>query len=207
MFADRADAGRRLAGRLTPWRGSQPIVAALPRGGVPVAAEAAAALGAPLDVILVRKLGMPGQHELAIGALGERGVRVIDDHATRVAPAELETVERRERTELERRATAYRAVRPREPIAGRTVIVADDGLATGATAHAACLVARTAGAATVVLAVPVAPRDWVERLGAAADHYVAVDTPQRFSAVGEFYVDFGQVGDDEVVRILSEAAT
>src|SRR5690606_36606413 len=148
----------------------------LPRGGVPVAAEVAAALDAPLDVILVRKLGVPFQPELAMGAIGEDGVRVLDDHllaATGITADQVARVERRERAELDRRAATYRACRPRVPLAGRTVVIVDDGLATGATARAAIQVARAEGARRVVLAVPVAPRDTVDDLAAVADEVVA----------------------------------
>ncbi len=206
MFADRADAGRRLAARLEHWRGRDVVVVGLPRGGVPVAAEVAAALRAPLDVILVRKLGLPAHRELAMGALGEGGVRVLDEAIVRragVTDAELAHVERIERAELERRADQLRGVRAPEPLAGRTVIVVDDGVATGATARAACEVARARGAAAVVLAVPVAPNDWIERLGAAADEYVCVESPHHFGAVGAFYDDFGQLDDRDVIRHLS----
>lgn len=160
-FVDRAEAGRRLGRCLGHLRGETPVVLGLPRGGVPVAFEVAAALGAPLDALLVRKLGVPHQPELAMGAIGEDGVRVVDDDvvaASRVSAHDIADVEARERRELERRALRYRGDRPPLALTGRTAIVVDDGIATGSTARAACRVARAHGAERVVLAVPVAPR-------------------------------------------------
>lgn len=208
VFADRVDAGRRLAARLTHLRGSDVVVVGLPRGGVPVAAEVARALGAPLDVVVVRKLGVPYQPELGMGAIGEDGVRVINDRVVRgagVSPAELAAVEARERVELARRAERFRAGRPRTPLAGRTVVVVDDGIATGSTAKAACEVVRAEGARRVVLAVPVAPADWTDRLAGVADELVCVGTPEPFFGVGQFYADFTQTRDDEVVDCLRRA--
>lgn len=210
VFADRAEAGRRLADRLGHLRGEPLVVVGLPRGGVPVAAEVAVALGAPLDVILVRKLGVPFQPELGVGAIGEDGVRVVNREVvelTGVTPGDLAAVEARERQELERRARRYRGDRPRLPLAGRTVVVVDDGIATGSTARAACRVARVHGAARVVLAVPVAPPEWTERLAGVADEYVCVATPEPFSAIGQFYANFSQTSDEEVVALLRQAAT
>lgn len=207
-FADRVEAGRRLAEHLGHLRGPDVIVVGLPRGGVPVADQVARALDAPLDVILVRKLGVPSQPELAMGALGEGGVRVLDERVSRMAGVSadaLARVEDRERAELERRGHRFRDGRPHHPLADRVVIVVDDGIATGSTARAACAVARAAGARRVVLAVPVAPIDWIFRLGDAADEYVAVATPDPFYAVGEFYADFTQTSDDDVVRLLRAA--
>ena len=204
-FADRVQAGRRLAARLEHLRDRRPVVVGLPRGGVPVAAEVARVLDAPLDVVLVRKLGVPFQPELAMGAVGEDGVTVVNREvmeAAGVARHELEAVETRERAELERRARAYRGDRPRLALAGRTVIVVDDGLATGSTARAACQVARAAGADYVVLAVPVAPPDWTARLSADADELVAAETPEPFLAVGQFYADFSPTTDEQVVACL-----
>ncbi len=210
VFRDRIDAGRRLAGLLGHLRGADAVVVGLPRGGVPVAARVADELTAPLDVILVRKLGVPFQPELAMGAIGEDDVRVVDADIVRMAGVsadELAAVEDRERTELERRSERYRRGRPRTSLAGRTVVVVDDGVATGSTARAACLVARAEGARRVVLAVPVAPSDWTDRLGAAADEYVAVQTPEDFSGVGQFYRDFAQTSDEVVVALLDRAAS
>jgi putative phosphoribosyl transferase len=208
VFADRVDAGRRLAPRMLHLRGEPVVVLGLPRGGVPVAAEVAAALDAPLDVIVVRKLGVPFQPELGMGAIGEDGARVINDEIVRMAGVserELAEVEARERAELERRALRFRGDRPREPLEGRVAVVVDDGIATGSTARAACQVARAHGAARVVLAVPVAPPDWTARLGAEADELICLDTPERFFAIGQFYADFSQTPDDEVVACLQRA--
>jgi putative phosphoribosyl transferase len=207
MFRDRADAGRKLAARLGHLRGDV-VVVGLPRGGVPVAAEVARALEAPLDVIVVRKLGVPFQPELGMGAIGEEGVRVINDdivHLAGVTHGELEVVEARERAELDRRARRFRGERARIPLSGRVVVVVDDGIATGSTARAACEVARGAGAARVVLAVPVAPPEWIRRLAGAADEFVCVETPEPFYAIGQFYRDFTQTTDDEVIACLTEA--
>jgi len=209
MFADRRDAGRQLAGTLGHLRDEDVVVLGLPRGGVPVAAEVAGALGAPLDVIVVRKLGLPHQPELGMGAIGEGGARVLNDEVirlVRVSAEDLAIVEERERAELERRAHRFRAGRDKLPVAGRVAVIVDDGIATGSTARAACQVARSQGAARVVLAVPVAPPEWRTRLAGAADELVAVATPEPFAAVGQFYKDFTQVSDDEVVACLQAAA-
>lgn len=167
VFADRVDAGRYLARRLRHLRGEDVVVVGLPRGGVPVAAEVARALQAPLDVIVVRKLGVPFEPELATGAIGEGGVRVINGDVTRavgVTAEQVARVEIFERAELQRRAQRFRAGREPVPLADRVVVIVDDGVATGSTAHAACQVARVQGAARVVLAVPVAPVGWQRRL-------------------------------------------
>ena len=209
MFRDRTDAGKQLAERLQHLRDDDTVVVGLPRGGVPVAGQVAQVLDAPLDVILVRKLGVPHQPELAMGAIGEDGVRVLDDERVRMAhitPVDLAAVEARERTELDRRARRYRAGRTRIPLAERIVVIVDDGIATGSTATAACQVARAAGAGRVVLAVPVAPQDWTSRLAGVADELISVTAPQRFSAVGEFYRDFTQTSDDEVIACLERSA-
>jgi putative phosphoribosyl transferase len=208
-FVDRQDAGRRLADKLGRLRGKDVVVLALPRGGVPVAAEVAAALDAPLDVIMVRKLGVPFQPELGMGAIGEGGVRVLNDEvltATGVTRAEVEAVQKREAAELHRRARLYRRGRDRIDLHGRTVIVIDDGLATGSTARAACRVARAQGAARIVLAVPVAPRGWTARLADAADELVCLATPFGFQAIGQWYQDFAQTTDQEVIDGLDQAA-
>ncbi len=208
-FIDRADAGRRLAARLQPLRGEAVVVLGLPRGGVPVAYEVARALDAPLDVIVVRKLGVPFQPELGMGAIGEDGVRIINEeviHVAGVSASQLDEVEARERAELERRVRRFRGDRPRVALKGRTVVVVDDGIATGSTARAACQVARAQGAARVVLAVPVAPRDWEVRFGADADEFVCLDTPEPFYAIGQFYDDFAQTSDEEVIACLERAA-
>jgi len=210
VFADRDDAGRWLAARLGHLRGEPVVVLGLPRGGVPVASQVARALGAPLDVIVVRKLGVPFQPELAMGAVGEDGVRVIDPEIVDkagVSADELAAMLAREQAEVEARAARYRVRRPRLPLDGRVAVVVDDGIATGATARAACQVARAQGAARVVLAVPVAPPGWQARIGTDADELVCVRTPLGFFSVGQFYAEFGQVADDEVITCLERAAT
>jgi putative phosphoribosyl transferase len=209
VFADRADAGRRLAVRLGYLRDEPVVVLGLPRGGVPVAFQVAQALGAPLDVIVVRKLGVPFQPELAMGAVGEGGVRVIDREIVRLARVsedELAAVRAWEQAAVEARAARYRARWPRQPLDGRVAVVVDDGIATGSTARAACQIARAHGAARVVLAVPVAPPGWQARIGADADEFVCVSTPAEFFAIGEFYANFSQVSDDEVMACLRRAA-
>jgi putative phosphoribosyl transferase len=210
LFTDRADAGRQLAGRLEHLRGEPIVVLGLPRGGVPVAAEVAHALRAPLDVIVVRKLGVPFQRELGMGAVGEGGVEVTDPeviHMAGVRPQQLAAVEEREQAEVERRAERYRAGRAPVPVDGRVAVIIDDGIATGSTARAACRIARALGAVRVVLAVPVAPRGWRNRIGEDADELIAVATPGGFMAIGQFYDDFSQTSDDEVIRCLASAAT
>lgn len=205
MFTDRTDAGQRLAEALRHLAGEKPVVLGLPRGGVPVAAAVATALGAPLDVIVVRKLGVPYHRELAFGAIGEGGVRVINDDVVRrggLSPSDIATVERAEQTALVRQAEQFRDDRPRLALDGRTAIVIDDGVATGATASAACQVVRAQGAARVVLAVPVAPADTVAWLGTQVDEVVCLSTPVLFSAVGEWYRDFSQTSDEEVISLL-----
>ncbi|MGW1004602.1 phosphoribosyltransferase family protein [Streptomyces sp. NPDC002520] len=208
-FADRLEAGRRLGARLEYLRGQDVVVLGLPRGGVPVAAQVADALDAPLDVCLVRKLGVPEQPELGMGAIGEDGVRVINQQVlagTHVSRAELGRVEERERAELHRRSERYRGERPALTIAGRTVVIVDDGVATGSTARAACRIARARGAARIVLAIPVAPRDFARRLGDEADELVCLETPVDFFAIGQFYFDFTQTEDEEVTAWLRQVA-
>jgi putative phosphoribosyl transferase len=208
-FLDRTDAGRRLAQRTLHLRGENVVVLGLPRGGVPVAAEVARALRAPLDVIVVRKLGVPVQPELGMGAIGEGGVRIINPEVVAIAhvtDAEIAAVERRERAELERRARRFRGERRRTPLTGRTAIIIDDGIATGSTARAACQVARAQGAVRVVLAVPVAPPSACTALAADADEVICLETPGHFLAIGEWYQDFSQTSDAEVVSLLRRAA-
>ncbi|MFE7775407.1 phosphoribosyltransferase family protein [Streptomyces sp. NPDC057445] len=209
LFTDRVDAGQRLAEALRHLREEDPVVLGLPRGGVPVAFQVARELGAPLDVIVVRKLGVPYHRELGFGAIGEGGVRVISDDIVRrghVSRKDVESVEHAEEAELVRQARRFRAGRERVGIAGRTVIVVDDGIATGSTAAAACEVVRAQGAARVVLAAPVAPPDAVAWLRTEADEVVCLSTPRAFSAVGEWYRDFSQTADEEVVELLDQAA-
>jgi putative phosphoribosyl transferase len=208
MFTDRHDAGRQLAEKLRHLASDDVVVLGLPRGGVPVAFEVARALHAPLDVIMVRKLGVPFQPELAMGAIGEGGVRVVDPsivRATGVSEVELDAVERRERAELLRRTRAFRVRHDRAELAGRTAVVVDDGIATGSTALAACQVARALGAARVVLAAPVAPHGSGGRFSDVVDELVTVDQPRRFHAIGQFYEDFLPTEDSEVVELLGRA--
>ncbi|WP_322985186.1 phosphoribosyltransferase family protein [Streptomyces sp. S584] len=210
LFTDRTDAGRQLAEALRHLERRDPVVLGLPRGGVPVAYEVARALGAPLDVIVVRKLGVPYRPELGFGAIGEGGARVISDEIVRhagVREKDLEAVERAEEAELLRRAQTYREGRPRLPLEGRTVVVVDDGVATGATARAACQVVRAQGASHVVLAVPVASPDVAARLREDVDEVVCLSTPHLLSAVGEWYRDFSQTSDEEVVSLLARPST
>ncbi len=207
-FVDRAEAGQRLAERLRRLAGGDIVVLGLPRGGVPVAFEVARELGAPLDVVVVRKLGVPFQPELAMGAVGEDGALVLNRRVLRsahVSDAEVAESVDRARAEVERRAQRFRGSLPRIPVAGRTVVLIDDGMATGATARAACEVVRAQGAARVVLGVPVAPRSAVRRLDLDVDELVCLETPTWFVAVGQFYADFGQVSDREVVELLRRA--
>lgn len=209
LFANRDDAGRQLAGRLEHLRGQPVVVLGLPRGGVAVAAQVARALGAPLDVIVVRKIGVPFQPELAMGAVGEDGVQVSDPYIIRagaIKPEEFAAAKARERATATARAARYRSHRPREPLSGRVAVVVDDGIATGSTARAACQIARAHGADRVVLAVPVAPPGWEARLGLDADEFVCVETPVGFHAIGQFYADFSQLTDDDVVACLDLAA-
>ena len=210
QFRDRREAGRELALQLEHLRGADMVVLALPRGGVPVGYEVASRLGAPLDVIVVRKLGVPGQPELAMGAIGENGVRVVDEELltrARVRPDDLERIERAERTELERRVRRYRGDREPVSLDGKRAVIVDDGIATGSTARAAALVARAAGASSVVVAVPVGPADARERLGADVDEVVIARTPYPFYALGAFYADFSQTTDEEVRRLVGVDAS
>ncbi|MFO7960281.1 MAG: phosphoribosyltransferase family protein [Nitriliruptoraceae bacterium] len=207
-FTDRIDAGKRLAGLLDAYAGKDVVVLALPRGGVPVAREVARALHAPLDVIGVRKLGAPQQPEFGIGAIAEGGIRVVDGDSAKAAglgEKQIAAVERRERDELERRVHEYRGDRGLPELAGRTVIVVDDGLATGVTARAACRAVRSHGPERLILAVPVAPPQSVEALRSEADEVVAVHTPPSLMSVGGWYDVFDQVSDTQVLRLLEEA--
>lgn len=210
MFADRTDAGEQLAERLSDVLGgldrNEVVVVGLPRGGVPVASEVAQGLGASLDLILVRKLGVPGQPEVAMGSIGEHGVRVINGEIVRsaeISQADFARVEGRERVELERRATRYSAARTLAPLKGKVVVIVDDGIATGATAKAACEVAREGGASRVILAVPVAPHGWEDRFAGVADQLISLTTPTKFFGVGQAYRDFSQTSDEEVIACLS----
>jgi len=210
MFRDRHDAGRRLAAKLTPYAGREDVlVLALPRGGVPVAAEVARVLGAPLDVFLVRKLGVPGHEELAMGAIAGGGVRVVNDDVVRRLGIPDWAVDRAAATEfreLERRGRAYRDDRPPLDVRGKTVVLVDDGLATGATMRAAVLAVRRLDPARVVVAVPVGAPETCHEFSDVADEVVCATEPEPFLAVGHWYADFRQTTDDEVRRLLSEAS-
>jgi predicted phosphoribosyltransferase len=203
-FHNRTDAGNQLAAKLEYLRPLDPVVLGLPRGGVPVAGEVAAALNAPLDIIVVRQLGAPGNEEFAMGAIGE-GVEVLHEDtiaALGVTNKQLNAVEERERAELDRRTRHFRGHRAPLEIRGRVVIIVDDGVATGATARAACEVVRAAGAERVILAVPVAPPGWRHRPGIDADEFVCLARPAGFMAIGQWYEDFTQTTDDEVTDWL-----
>ena len=208
-FMDRREAGRVLASRLQAYadRGDV-VVLALPRGGVPVAYEVATALGAPLDVFLVRKLGTPGHRELAMGAIASGGVRVLNDDVVRwygIPESAIESVAREEAEELERRERAYRRDRPAPDLANRVVILVDDGLATGSTMRAAAQAVRLPGPSRVVVAVPVGARQTCSEIAAVADEVVCARMPEPFSAVGQWYLDFDQTEDDEVCELLQKS--
>jgi putative phosphoribosyl transferase len=209
LFRDRSHAGRRLAERLRHYAGRDDvIVLALPRGGVPVAAEVARALGAPLDVFLVRKLGFPGQEELAMGAIASGGSRVLNASLLRrlhVSPSAVVAVAARELQELERRERVYRGPSPPPKVRGKTVILVDDGLATGATMHAAAASLRTKDPARIVVAVPVAAPSSCTEFGELVDEVVCAETPEQFTAVGQWYDDFSQTGDEEVRSLLERS--
>lgn len=208
-FGNRREAGRALARALAAYADRpEVIVLGLPRGGVPVAFEVAQALRAPLDVFLVRKLGVPGHEELAMGAIASGGELVLNDEVVRgLGPThhEIEGVARRERQELERRERAYRGHRAAPRLEGRTVILVDDGLATGSSMRAAVRAVRRAVPHRIIVAVPVAPAETCEVLSREADHVVCLATPEPFLAVGLWYVDFAQTTDDEVRALLAQA--
>ena len=207
LFQDRRAAGRQLAGRLQAMRLADPVVLALPRGGVPVAAEVAQALGAPLDLVVVRKIGAPAQRELAVAAIadGAGDEPVVDPRTALLAGAGADYIARQaevERRELARRRATYLQDRPPLPLAGRTAIVVDDGIATGTTLRAALQAVRRRGAARVVVAVPVAPWQAVEALRGEVDELICLAQPADFQAVGAHYVDFHEVPDEEVLALL-----
>jgi len=210
LFRDRADAGRQLALPLSIYADRPDLlVLALPRGGVPVAFEVALALHAPLDVFIVRKLGFPGHEELAIGAIATGGVRVLDEEVIKtfgIPPAVIDQVTATELRELERREKQYRDGRPPPAVAGHTVILIDDGLATGSTMRAAVRALRKEGAKTIVVAVPVSPPETCDSLREEVDDIVCAVTPEPFRAVGLWYADFSQTTDEEVRELLERAA-
>lgn len=213
LFADRADAGQQLAetllARMPALRHEQPLVLGIPRGGVIIGREVARALGAPLDVIVARKLGAPGHEELGIGAVAPDGTRVLDAEivaALGVSDAYIEKITRLERAELDRRMRRFRGERPPPDLAGRAVVLADDGLATGVTARAALASVRRAHPAALVFAAPVCSEDGCRALTADGYTVVCVATPTEFRGVGEWYADFEQVSDDTVVAVLERAA-
>lgn len=208
MFRDRLHAGAQLAQLLAHTRGGAPVVAGLTRGGVPVAHAVAAGLAAPLEALVVRKLGAPAQPEYAVGAIGE-GVTILNEEAIRslgVSGEELAIIEERERAELTRRICEYRRGRPPADLRGRTIIVVDDGIATGASAVTACQVAHARGAERIILAVPVAPAGWHPPPDAHVDEFVSVISPRRLGAVGRWYKNFTQVTHAEVVSLLDSAS-
>ena len=207
-FVDRTEAGRKLAKALARYKDQRPVVLALPRGGVPVAAEVAAALDAPLDLILVRKIGVPYQPELAMGAVvdGIEPVTVRNEEVIRLAGVseqEFNAIRDQQLAEIERRRKLYLGDRPHPPLAGRTVIVVDDGIATGATTRAALQASRMRKPSKLVLAVPVAPTDTLEKLRGEADEVVCLEDYEDFGAIGLFYSDFRQVSDTEVIELLA----
>jgi predicted phosphoribosyltransferase len=210
IFSNRAEAGQLLAEKLGKYAGRDDvIVLGLPRGGVPVAYEVARRLGVPLDVFIVRKLGVPGFEELALGAIASGGVRVLNEDVVRALPKAnelIESVTTRELAELGRREQIYRDGRPAPDIGGRTVILVDDGLATGATMRAAVAALRQLGAAKIVVAVPVGAADTCREIEQEVDETVCAMAPEWFQAVGQFYEDFSQTSDDEVRELLARAA-
>lgn len=212
IFADRRAAGVALAETLRQQIVLQPgaIALALPRGGVPVAAPIASALGIELDIVVARKLGVPGYEELAMGAICDGDIRVLNDDVIAlrgITEKAIETVTRRERIELERRMQAYRGSRPSPVLEGRQVLLVDDGLATGATMRAAIAYARARQAGSIMVAVPVAAPDTARALAPLADQVICVAMPEVFFAIGQFYADFGQTSDNEVITLLQRAWT
>jgi len=209
-FANRTEAGRLLAEKLVKYAGrNDMVVLGLPRGGVPVAYEVAKRLRAPLNVFIVRKLGVPGFEELAAGAIASGGVRVLNEDVVRAIPhadEAIEAVTARETAELERREQIYREGRPPPEFHDRIVILVDDGLATGATMRAAVKALRQSGAAKIVVAVPVGPPDTCRELEEEADETICLSTPEFFQAVGQYYEDFSQTSDEDVRELLSQAA-
>lgn len=212
LFADRTEAGRRLAERLGHLKDEAPVVLALPRGGVPVGLEIAKALAAPLDLVLVRKIGAPFQPELALGAVvdGGRAETVLNHDIVReygVPDSYLSEEAARQLEEIERRRQLWLAKRNHAAVEDHTAILVDDGIATGATTEAALAATRRTGPRRLVLAVPVAPPDTIERLRPEVDQIVCLATPEAFAAIGQFYDDFRQLTDEDVVRLLEQAGS
>jgi predicted phosphoribosyltransferase len=208
IFRDRADAGRQLAGKLSSYKGAGAQVLALPRGGVPVAYEVARALGAPLDVFVVRKLGVPGHEELAMGAIASGGVRVLNEDTLaqlRIDDSTLSAVTRAELEELARRENAYRGDLPAPEVSERPVILIDDGLATGASMYAAVVALKARSPSKIIVAVPVAPAETCAQIARHVDEMICAATPEPFRGVGAWYADFSQVSDDEVRGMLRSA--
>jgi predicted phosphoribosyltransferase len=204
-FQDRKDAGRQLAKALLKYRGRHPVILALPRGGVPVAAEVASSLDAPLDLVIVRKIGVPTQPELAMGAVAEddepvRNAEVIE--LAGISERTFDEVCREERVEIARRRSRYLGGRARSEIKGHVAVIVDDGIATGATTLAAIRAVRKRGPKELILAVPVAPIDTIRRLHTEVDAVVCLETPEIFGAIGYFYRNFSQTSDDEVIATL-----
>jgi predicted phosphoribosyltransferase len=206
IFSDRQEAGRFLAARLEKYKGREDvIVLGLPRGGVPVALEVATVLGLSLDIIIVRKLGVPGHEELAMGAIASGGVKVLNESVTSLFPNADELIElaaAREQSEIDRRELSYRDGRPAPELRGRVVILIDDGLATGATMRAAVATSRQRGAVRIVVAVPVGAAETCREFEKEVDEIVCLMAPEWFHAVGQFYEDFSQVSDEEVREVL-----
>ncbi len=209
VFADRFEAGRLLAARLSEFARSNAIVLALPRGGVPVAFEIASQLHLPLDVFLVRKLGVPGQPELAMGAIASAGLRVLNQDVVRefsLSPQAIEAVAAREQVELERREREYRRNRPALDIAGRAAILVDDGLATGSSMRAAARALRLRQPGEIIAAIPVAAPEVCAAVALEVDRMVCLEQPERLMAVGQWYRNFNQITDEEVYRLLARAS-
>jgi len=209
-YRDRRHAGVELARHLADVKGQDVVVLALPRGGVPVAFEVARALDAPLDVFVVRKLGLPGHPEFAMGALASGGVRVLNDEVVRlyrIPEQAVEAIAQDEQTELERRERAYRSQRPALDVRGRTVVLIDDGLATGSTMKAAVEAVRALSPARIIVAVPVGSPDTCREFAGIADEIVCARRPEHFAAVGQWYDDFRQTTDEEVRELLQTAAS
>lgn len=209
-FLDRREAGRALAARLTKYA-SRPdvLILALPRGGIPVGYEVSLAIHAPMDVFVVRKLGVPGHEELAMGAVAGGGVRVLNEDMVRalgVSDRQIEAITKRELSELKRQERLYRTSRPEQPIEGRTILLIDDGLATGSTMRAAATALRRRGPSSIIVAVPVGAPATCEQFADLVDETICVLTPEPFMAVGRWYEDFSQTSDDEVRELLSQSA-